>query len=87
MSTVTNYVDISTKSLVIAGVVFIIVILLSKYILESYSDPEEKRSVYTTLFYSAIIGIIFAIMSLVLFKQFSKFGTGDIMTDPFPTRN
>ena len=89
MSSVTNYVDVSTKSLAIAGGVFLVVLILSKFLLDSYSyradvKEEDKRSVYITMFYSVIIGLVFALLSLVLFKQFCKFGTCDILTEPFP---
>jgi len=82
MSAVTNYVDISTRSLAISGVVFFIVFILSKYLFDKYdSDVEdEKRSIYITLLYSVVIGLIFAVLSLVLFKQLCKFGTCDILT-------
>jgi uncharacterized protein YacL len=91
MSSLTNYVDTSTKSLAIAGVVFLIVVIIAKYALDSYSygpdvKEEEKRSVYLTMLYAVIIGLIFALLSLVLFKQFCKFGTCDILTEPFPVK-
>jgi FtsH-binding integral membrane protein len=87
MSMITNYVDVSTKSLVIAVVVFLIVTVITKYGLDSYSldvKEEEKRSFYITMIYSIIVGLLFGLLSLVLFKQFCKFGTCDILTDPFP---
>jgi glucose uptake protein GlcU len=89
MTTVTNYVDISTRSLTISGFIFLIVVVLVKYLLESYNSDvkeEEKRSVYIIMLYAIIIGFIFGLMSLVLFKQFCKFGTCDILTDPFPNK-
>ena len=87
---ITNYVDISTKSLIIAGVVFLIVVALAKVILDrSNSDvkEEEKRSVYITMLYAVILGLIFALLSLVLCKQFCKFGTCEISNEPFPMRS
>jgi len=89
MSSVTKYVDISTKSLAIAGVVFLIVVFIAKYLLDSYSSDtkdEDKRSIYLTMTYCILIGIIFAGLTLVASKQFSKFGTQDILTDPFPSK-
>ena len=89
MSTVTNYVDISAKSLAISGVVFIVVVIIAKYAFDLYSadvKEEEKRSVYLTLLYCVIIGLIFALLTLVLCKQFCKFGTCDILTEPFPLK-
>ncbi len=87
MSLITNYVDISIKSLTIAGVVFLLTVFLAKYAFDSYSvdtKDEDKRSIYMTIAYSLIIGIIFAGLTLVLCKQFCKFGTCDILTEPFP---
>ncbi len=86
----TNYVDISAKSLTIAGVVFLLVVFTAKYILDSYNsnaEEEKRRSIYITLLYSVVIGLIFALLSLLLFKQFCKFGTCDILTEPFPKSN
>lgn len=89
MATVTNYVDVSTKSLAIAGVVFLVVAVLAKFALDYYSadtKEEEKRSVYTTVLYSILIGFVFAVLTLVLIKQVGGFGSCDILTEPFPTR-
>ena len=90
MATVTNYVDVSTKSLAIAGVVFLVVAVLAKFALDYYSantkEEEEKRSVYTTVLYSILIGFVFAVLTLVLIKQVGGFGSCDILTEPFPTR-
>lgn len=88
MNSLTNYVDVSTKSLVIAGIVFLIVSLVAKYIFESNDnsdDPKEKRSVYITIVYCVIIGLIFAGLSLILSKQFCNFGTCEILEAPFKT--
>jgi len=90
MTTVTNYVDVSAKSLAIAGLVFIIAVFVTKYLLDSYSysaevKEEDKRSIYLTMLYCVIVGFVFAGLTLVLCKQFCKFGTCDILTDPFPT--
>lgn len=89
MSAITNYVEISTKSLAVAGIVFLIVSVIAKYLLELYNvnlKDEDKRSSYITILYSVVIGLIFALLSLVLFKQFCKFGTCDILTTPFPNK-
>lgn len=89
MSTVTNYVDLSTKSLTIAGVVFLVVAILAKFALDYYSSgtkEEEKRSTYVTILYSILIGLIFALLVLVAIKNISGVGSSDILTEPFPTR-
>jgi hypothetical protein len=89
MTTLSNYIDTSTKSLGIAGVVFIIVVVLAKYGFDVYSadhKEEEKRSTYLTVLYCILIGLICALLSLALYKQFCKFGTCDILTDPFPSK-
>lgn len=82
-----NYIDTSSKSLIIAGVVFVVTAIIAKFVLsEKEKDEEDKRSIYLTLLYSVIIGLICALISLALYKQYCKFGTCDILTDPFPTR-
>jgi FtsH-binding integral membrane protein len=89
MSTVTNYVDVSTKSLAIASIVFLIVVFAAKYILDMYSrdtKEEDKRSIYLTMTYCILIGLVFAGLTLVAYKQFCKFGACDILTDPFPSK-
>lgn len=90
MSTITNYVDLSVNSLAIAGIVFFTVVFITKYAFDSYSSntkEEEKRNVYLTLLYCVLIGLVCAALTLVLCKQFCKFGTSDILTDPFPSKN
>jgi hypothetical protein len=89
MTTVSNYVDLSTKSLVVAGVVFLAVAVLAKFTFDYYSSDvkeEEKRSTYLTILYSILIGFIFALLTLVAIKQIGGFGSCDILTEPFPTR-
>jgi len=89
MSSLSNYIDTSTKSLAIAGVVFILVTILSKYGFDSYfSDQkeEDKQSPYLTIMYCVLIGLICALLSLVMYKQFCKFGACDILTEPFPSK-
>ncbi len=86
MTQITNYVDISKKSLIVAGIIFLIVTMVSKYLLETYNPTEEKNN-YLTILYSICIALIFAVLSLVLFKQFYKFGASDISTEPFPHHN
>lgn len=89
MASLSNYIDTSTKSLAIAGVVFIIAVVIAKYMFDSYSmeqKEEEKRSTYLTLLYCVLIGFILALLTLVMYKQFCKFGACDILTEPFPSR-
>jgi Kef-type K+ transport system membrane component KefB len=92
MSSLTNYIDTSTKSLAIAGVVFLVVVVVAKYLLDNYSysvetKEEDKRSTYATIMYCVLIGLVLALLSLVLCKQFNKFGTCDILTEPFPIKS
>lgn len=87
MSSLNNYVDTSIKSLAIAGVVFIIALAVSKYMFDIYNadtKEEDKRSTYLTLLYCVLIGLIFALLTLVLCKQFYNFENSGILTDPFP---
>lgn len=87
MSTLTTYIDTSTKSLIIAGMVFLVVVFFTKYALdssESDTPVENRRSGYLTILYAIVLGLIFGTLALVLCKQFGKFGACDILTDPYP---
>jgi len=89
MATLSNYIDTSTKSLAIAGIVFILVVALAKYGFDTYSadqKDEDKRSTYLTVLYCILIGLVCALLSLALSKQFCKFGSCDILTEPFPSK-
>ncbi len=87
MSLVTNYIDLSTKSLVIAGVIFLVVVFVTKYLFDKNTNEEEdKRSIYLTMTYCVLLGLVFAGLTLVLYKQFCKFGACDILTEPFPSK-
>jgi len=87
MNTITKYVDLSTKSLVIAGIILIIVSLTTKYGFDLYNKDhkeDEKRSNHLIIVYSVITGFIFSFLSLIAYKQFCKYGACDISTEPFP---
>jgi len=80
-----NVIDISNKSLAIAGIIFILVTFIVKYIMDSYNTEDNEVSNFYYL-YSIIIGIVCAFLSLVAFKQISKFSNStDILTGPFPS--
>lgn len=94
MASLTNYVDLSMKSIVLSVVVFLIVVFLSKYILDMYNnkkEEDEKRSFYMTMIYSVVIGLVFGTLTLVVAKQISKMSNDtDILTEPFskqPSKN
>ena len=79
-----NYVDLSTKSLMIAGVVFLVIVIFSKLGFDYSSDgtgTKEERSTYTTIMYSVLIGLVCALLTLVIIKQICKSGSCDILTD------
>jgi ABC-type uncharacterized transport system permease subunit len=85
MPQITNYIDLSTNSLMIGLVVFIIATGVSKYLLdlqEKDKPDSEKRNMYLTIFFSILIGLVFSIISLLLFKKFNKYSKSDeIITD------
>jgi len=84
MNTLSAYVDISKKSLIIALGVFFVVAIISKFALDHYNkDAEEKRNTYVTILYSVLIGLVCAFLSLLLFKQFGN-SSEDIFINPFP---
>lgn len=80
-----NYVDMSNKSLIIAGVICLAVCILTKVLLDNYSNEEEKRSTVVTVLYSIIAGLISGILTLVVIKQVNMHNSSEILTDPFPT--
>jgi uncharacterized protein YacL len=85
MNNLKNLIDTSNVSLGIAAVVFIITIIITKYILEYYdSNSANKREINVTMFYSLIIALLVSAISLVIMKQV-KFSDSGILTNPFPT--
>ena len=79
-----NLIDTSNVSLAVGLAVFVLVTFVAKYLLDSY-DTDSERDYYLTLVYSLVIGLLFAIVSLVAFKQIKTYDRGDILIAPFPT--
>jgi Na+-driven multidrug efflux pump len=81
-----NVIDTSKTSLVISFVVLFITFFIAKYLLETYDDQEDKRSIYLTILYSFLIAIFFCFLSLFLFKQISKLtNQNKILHGTFPS--
>jgi L-cystine uptake protein TcyP (sodium:dicarboxylate symporter family) len=83
MNYVSSMVDLSNKSICISLVIFIIVVFVSKKILDTYDElGEEDERGWSNIIYSIMIGFVSFILSLAAYKQLIR-DDCDILTDPF----
>jgi len=76
-----RYVDTSNTSLAVSIVVFVFICLVAKYALDKYNDIKEdsmKNNIY-----ALFIGVFFAMLSLLGYKQVGYSRNGDILNEPF----
>ncbi len=88
MSTISNYIDISSTSLIIATFLLLIVSVATKFLLdrlESGKEEAEKRGFYVTIACSVIIGLIVSLFSMFLFKKYMDLrNCRELLSAPFP---
>lgn len=79
-----DLVDTSTLSLCIGGIVTIITILITKYMLEEknkeFSSEEQFNNIWL---YSLASGLGMGVITLIIYKQVILHQSNNIMTDSF----
>lgn len=76
-----KYIDISTKSIVIAFVAFVVAMVVSKYIMDTYAGEDLKNELKWVC--CVVIGLFSTVVSLVLGKYYNFSGTDDLLTGRF----
>ena len=78
--------DTSNTSICLALLVLVFICLLSKFVLDKYYDDNKDEN-WKNNAYAFIIGILFAVLSLIGYKQVNSSNNNEILTDPFSHRN
>jgi hypothetical protein len=71
-----SYIDTSYPALMVALLVFVVITYVVSFLIEKYDAEAYKTSSSKYLMISVVMGLIFAIGSLVLYKK--KFGRREI---------
>ena len=83
MNSVLNILDTSKLSLGISFIIFVIVIFVSKYLLDKNINTEDDEIPgWANTIYSVIIGLASAFLSLGAFKYINR-ENHDILIEPF----
>jgi hypothetical protein len=89
MNNLKNILDLSRTSIIIAVIIFITTVYISKYIIQLYttdseseSESESERFDWKSVIHPILIGVMCSFGYLALFKYVTN-DNCDILTDPF----
>lgn len=74
----------SKQAIALAVVTFLVVSFVTNYFLKKDDEDNTKRSAYTVMAITFVVGLFAAVLSVGIYIKVSNPSYGELLTGPFP---